>query len=77
MNLDLVEGNLKRYCGILKEQWGKLVHSDFGVYAGKRDQLDGSIQVRHGNSKQEAERQVRDFLHRNRDWNLSRRWIRP
>jgi len=77
MNRDLIEGNWTRYCGKLKEQWGKLVRSDFCVDAGKRDQLTGSIQVRHGNSKQEDERQVRDFLHRNRDWNLSRRWIRP
>lgn len=72
MNRDRVEGNLKQFGGKLKEQWGKLIHNEVGVDAGKRDQLAGSIQVRQGLSKEEAERQVRDFLYRNRDWNLSR-----
>ena len=72
MNRDRVEGNLKQIGGKLKEQWGKLTRNDVGVDAGRRDQLAGSIQVRHGLSKEEAERQVRDFLYRNRDWNLSR-----
>ena len=72
MNRDRVEGNLKQLGGKLKEQWGNLTRNDVGVDAGRRDQLAGSIQVRHGLSKEEAERQVRDFLYRNRDWNLSR-----
>jgi uncharacterized protein YjbJ (UPF0337 family) len=76
MNRDRVEGNLKQFSGKLKEQWGKLTRDQSGVDAGRRDQLAGSIQVRHANSKEETERQVRDFLDRNRDWNLSRRWFR-
>jgi len=77
MNRDRIEGNLKQFSGKLKEQWGKLTHDDFVVDSGKRDQLAGSIQVRHGNSQEEAERQVRDFLDRNRDWDIFRRWYRP
>jgi uncharacterized protein YjbJ (UPF0337 family) len=77
MNRDRVEGNWKQFSGKLREQWGKLTRDDFSVNAGKRDQLAGSIQVRHGISKEEAERQVRDFLYRNRDWDLSRRGFRP
>lgn len=76
MNRDRVEGNWKQFSGKLREQWGKLTGDDLDVNAGKRDQLAGSIQVRHGNSKEETERQVADFLYRNRDWNLSRRWFR-
>jgi uncharacterized protein YjbJ (UPF0337 family) len=72
MNRDRVEGNLKQFGGKLREQWGRITHDDLGVDAGKRDQLAGSIQARHGISKEEAERQVADFLYRNRDWNLSR-----
>ena len=77
MNRDRVEGNWKQFSGKLKEQWAKLTHNDLGVNAGKRDQLAGCIQVRHGNSKEESERQVRDFLCRNRDWDLSRSRFRP
>ena len=73
MNRDRVEGNWKQFSGKLKEQWGRLTHDESDVNAGRRDQLAGSIQVRHGNSKEETERQVRDFLYRNRDWDLSKR----
>lgn len=75
MNRDRIEGNLKQFSGRLKEQWGKLTHNEIGVNAGKRDQLAGSIQVRHGISQEEAERQVRDFLYRNRSWNPSKIWF--
>jgi uncharacterized protein YjbJ (UPF0337 family) len=77
MNRDRVEGKLKEYGGKLKEQWGKLIHDELGVDAGRRDQLAGQIQVRHGNSKEETERQISDFLNRNRNWDLSRRRFRP
>ena len=77
MNREQVEGNWKQFSGKLKEQWGRLAQNDSAVAAGKRDQLAGSIQLRHGISKEDTERQVRDFLYRNRDWDLSRRWFRP
>ena len=77
MNRDLVEGSWKQFSGKLKEQWGMLIRNESSTDAGRRDQLAGSIQVRHGYSKVEAERQVSDFLQRNRNWNLSRRGIQP
>lgn len=76
MNRDRVEGNLKQFGGKLREQWGRLTRNDLAVDDGRRDQLSGSIQARHGVSKEEAERQVREFLSRNRDWDISRRWSR-
>ena len=76
MNRDRIEGNWKQFSGKLKEQWGRLVHDDSSVDSGRSDQLAGSIQVRHGDSKEEAARQVRDFLYRNRNWNSSRRSLR-
>lgn len=76
MNRDRVEGSWKQFSGKLREQWGKLTRDDLGMDAGRRDQLAGSIQVRHGDSKEEAERQATDFLDRNRDWNPSRRSLR-
>ena len=61
VNKDTVEGNWKQLKGKVKEQWGKLTDDDFDVIAGKRDQLLGRIQERHGISKDEAERQVADW----------------
>jgi len=61
MNNDTVEGNWKQFKGKVKEQWGKLTDDDFDVIAGKRDQLLGRIQERHGISRDEAEVQVKEW----------------
>ena len=65
MNKDRVEGNWRQFKGKVKEQWGKLTDDDLDVIAGKRDQLLGRIQERHGFSKEEAEKQVNDWKDRN------------
>ncbi|MBL0420687.1 CsbD family protein [Ramlibacter sp. AW1] len=67
MNDDRVEGNWKQFKGKIKEQWGKLTDDDLDVIAGKRDQLAGKIQERHGVARDEADRQIRDFESRNPD----------
>jgi uncharacterized protein YjbJ (UPF0337 family) len=77
MNRDRIEGSWKQFGGIAREQWGRLIHDQSGVDAGRRDQLAGSVQVRHGISQDESARQVRDFLYRNRNWDLSKRGSRP
>jgi uncharacterized protein YjbJ (UPF0337 family) len=61
MNKDTIEGNWKQLKGKVKEQWGKLTDDDFDVIAGKRDQLLGRIQERHGVSRDEAEKQIKDW----------------
>jgi uncharacterized protein YjbJ (UPF0337 family) len=65
MNSDKIEGNWKQVKGKIKEQWGKLTDDDLDVIAGKRDQLLGRIQERHGIAKDEADKQVREFESRN------------
>ena len=67
MNWDIVEGNWKQFKGKAKEQWGKLTDDDLDVIAGKRDQLAGRVQEAYGVSKDEAEKQIRDFEDRNKD----------
>ena len=62
MNWDHVEGKWKQYKGALKEKWGKLTDSDLEVIAGKRDQLIGRIQERYGLTKEQAQREVEDYL---------------
>ena len=68
MNSDTVEGNWKQFKGKVKEQWGKLTDDDFDVIAGKRDQLLGRIQERHGIAREEAEEQVSRFEKHNPDF---------
>lgn len=69
MNWDRVEGNWKQFKGNVKEQWGKLTNDQIDVIAGKRDQLAGKIQEAYGVSKDEAEKQIKQFEDRYRDWN--------
>lgn len=66
MNWDIVEGNWKQFKGKAKEQWGKLTDDDLDVIAGKRDQLAGRVQEAYGVSKDEAEKQIRDWEDRNK-----------
>ena len=60
MNNARIQGRCKQLKGKVKEQWGKLTDDDLDVIAGRRDQLLGRIQQRHGLAKDESDRQVRD-----------------
>ena len=68
MNSDRIEGNWKQAKGKIKEQWGKLTDDDIDVIAGKRDQLLGRIQERHGIAREQAEEQVSNFEKHNPDF---------
>ena len=72
MDWNRVEGNWKQLKGKVKEQWGKLTDDDLDVIAGKRDQLLGRIQERHGVAKDEAEKQVKNWESRNPDFRFDR-----
>jgi uncharacterized protein YjbJ (UPF0337 family) len=67
MNQDRIQGRWKQLKGKVKEQWGKLTDDDLDVIAGRRDQLLGRIQQRHGLAKDEADRQVSVFESRHPD----------
>ncbi len=68
MNKDQVEGNWKQFKGKVKEQWGKLTDDDLDVINGRREQLLGRIQERHGLSQEQAETQVTDWHRKNPDF---------
>jgi uncharacterized protein YjbJ (UPF0337 family) len=62
MNWDRIEGNWKQVTGKAKVQWGKLTSDDFDIIAGRREQLAGKIQERYGIAKEEAEKQVSEWV---------------
>lgn len=68
MNWDIVEGNWKQFKGKVKVQWGKLSDDQLDVIAGKRDGLIGKIQESYGVTKDEAEKQIKSFEERNKDY---------
>lgn len=61
MNTDIIAGNWKQLKGKVQQQWGKLTDDDFDVIDGKRVELAGRIQERYGITRDEAEKQVKDW----------------
>ena len=64
MNWDTIEGQWKQFKGRAKQAWSKLTDDDLANLNGKREQLAGKIQERYGIQKQEAERQIDDWITR-------------
>lgn len=62
MNWDRIEGNWKQVVGKARTQWGKLTDDELGVIAGKRDQLAGKIQERYGVAKEDADKQITEWV---------------
>jgi uncharacterized protein YjbJ (UPF0337 family) len=61
MNWDRIEGNWRQLKGKAIQQWGKLTDDQFDRIAGKREQLIGEVQEAYGISKDEADKQVKDW----------------
>jgi uncharacterized protein YjbJ (UPF0337 family) len=61
MNWDQIEGNWKQFAGRAKQQWAKLTDDDLQRVNGKRIELLGKIQERHGITKEMAEKQLDAF----------------
>ena len=74
MNRDRWLGIWKQFMGKMKERWGTVTDDPFAIDAGARDQLLGKIQEQRGASKEEADRQLTDFMKRNRNWSDLSRW---
>jgi uncharacterized protein YjbJ (UPF0337 family) len=62
MNWDRVEGNWAQFKGKVQQKWGHLTDDDLQVVEGHRTELAGRIQQRYGMAKDEAERQIDDWL---------------
>ncbi len=62
MNWDRIEGNWKQVTGSVRERWGKLTDDDVQRIEGKREQLVGRLQERYGIAREEADRQVEDWM---------------
>ena len=71
VNRDRLEGKWKQFSGSVRERWGWLTGDRLSIVSGKHDRLAGKYQEQYGINKEEGERQLREFLHRNRDWDPS------
>ena len=62
MNWDQIEGNWKQFKGKVQKKWGDLTDDECDQIAGNREQLEGKIQEKYGKTKEEAKRQVDEWL---------------
>ena len=71
MNNDRIQGRWRQIKGKAKEHRGKLTYDDLDVIDGRREQLLGRIQLRHGLARDEADRQVRTWEQSSPDHRLA------
>jgi uncharacterized protein YjbJ (UPF0337 family) len=62
MNWDVIKGNWKQITGRVKSKWGKLTDDDLTTIAGKKDEFVGKLQERYGYKKDQAAKEVDDFI---------------
>ncbi|WP_429812355.1 CsbD family protein [Ensifer sp. B1-9] len=64
MNWDIVEGKWHELKGKVQAQWGELTNDDLDIIDGRREELAGRIQARYGVARDEAERQIDEWMSR-------------
>lgn len=62
MNWDIVEGKWNQVKGSIRQKWGKITDSELETIAGEKDKFLGLIQERYGKRRDEAERELDDWL---------------
>ena len=62
MNEDILQGKWAQLKGKVKEQWGKLTDDEIDQLDGKKDQLIGKVQERYGIAREQAARDVDNWL---------------
>lgn len=65
MNKDTLEGKWKQFKGKARETWGKITDDEFEQAKGDAQQLAGLVQERYGKTKEEAEKEVKNFYDNN------------
>jgi uncharacterized protein YjbJ (UPF0337 family) len=68
MNWTVAETNWHQFKGRIRARWNRLDEEQLAVIAGKRDELSKSIQRVYEISRADAEREIRAFEARNKDY---------
>ncbi len=70
MNTERFVGTCQQFAGWMNETWGELTGDPLRTAAGTRARMFGKARERSGIAKEESERQMKDFLDRNRNWHF-------
>jgi uncharacterized protein YjbJ (UPF0337 family) len=67
MNEDILKGKWRQIKGEVKSRWGKLTDDDMDRVEGDAEKLIGRVQERYGYQRDEAQREVDDFVRTHKD----------
>jgi uncharacterized protein YjbJ (UPF0337 family) len=62
MNQDVLKGKWNQLKGNVRRQWGKLTDDDVDQIQGDSEVLLGRLQERYGRTKEEAQREIDNWL---------------
>ncbi|MFQ6551625.1 CsbD family protein [Aestuariibius insulae] len=62
MNWDQIQGQWKQMKGKAQERWGELTDDELDQAQGDREQMEGLIQQKYGKSKEEARKEVDEWM---------------
>ena len=62
MNWDRIQGEWKQMTGQIKSKWAKLTDEDLANVSAKKEKLIGKLQERYGILRDEAERQIDEWI---------------
>jgi uncharacterized protein YjbJ (UPF0337 family) len=68
MNKDIIQGNWKQFKGEAQKRWGRFTNDELDQIEGNREKLLGQVQKSYGIAKDEAEKQVRDWEDKMKEW---------
>jgi uncharacterized protein YjbJ (UPF0337 family) len=61
MNKDIAQGKWRQMKGEVKRKWGMLTDDEIDQIEGDSEKLAGLVQERYGRSREEAEREVKEW----------------
>jgi uncharacterized protein YjbJ (UPF0337 family) len=64
MSWDIIAGNWKQFSGKIRQKWGQLTDDELAQVNGKREELEGMLQARYGYSKEQAQKEIDDWMNK-------------
>lgn len=62
MNTDILKGKWEQLKGTVQKKWGELTNDEIEQIAGDSKKLTGLIQERYGRSKEDAEKEIKEWM---------------
>ena len=73
LNEDQFNGKWKQFKGELKKKWGNFTDDDLLYIEGRRDKLEGKIQERYGDQKDDVKKWVDEWFEQNKTSNTMKK----